>query len=240
MSVYQHCTLQQVADLIQAKVIRPDVAKAYCSYLCREEHFDQAAHDASLPILEVAWKGIYSTPDHSRLCGLTPELFAMPSRTQWPAPASDGSVELSRSELEDMRREAISEGRSWLATFTEDAQFVFSRVQHHWHALKDGKRVPLNYCKPKSANKPKSSVCKSGFPKRCEITACALLVCQGIASKFKLRISGRRNALGSILRKRSCVWNLVYRLAAVEGLCSKYMSMFFETTFLFMFIGDRS
>ena len=208
VSAYQHCTLEHIAELIETKLLHPDAVKAYCSYICREEHFDQAAHDESLPTLETAWKGNYSSPEHRRLCGMWPELFTVPPHSQWSVPGECTTSEPQGRE--HSRREAVAEGRTWIAKYREDAQFIFSRVQHHWHGLKDGKRVPLNYCKPKNAKKAKCNVCKSGFPKQQEITASALLLCQGVASKFKMRISGRKNALGSVLRKRSCVCASVF------------------------------
>ena len=86
--------------------------------------------------------------------------------------------------------------------FSKALQHTKSRVQHHHHK-KDakGNRKPLPACRAQ-----KTGDCKHGFPKTKLLTEKALVVCPGIAEKCGLRVSGRRNALGSILSRRNCVW----------------------------------
>ena len=86
--------------------------------------------------------------------------------------------------------------------FNKALQHTKSRVQHHHHK-KDakGNRKPLPACRAQ-----KTGDCKHGFPKTKLLTEKALVVCPGIAEKCGLRVSGRRNALGSILSRRNCVW----------------------------------
>ena len=83
--------------------------------------------------------------------------------------------------------------------------------QHHWHALdENGKRVPVKYClggKQQKAKRGQRKLrCRGKFPKTKQITCTAKVVCPGIAAQHGLRISGRRNALGSILARRLCAW----------------------------------
>ena len=62
---------------------------------------------------------------------------------------------------------------------------------------------PLTACKPKTKGK---GLCRARFPKTKQINAKVKVVCPGVATKHDLRVSGRRNALGSLLGKRSCAW----------------------------------
>jgi hypothetical protein len=100
------------------------------------------------------------------------------------------------------------EGMTYSAKYSNDVQFVFSRVQHHMHKLdkKSGKRVPLSACRIKGKGDKQKKSCKARFPKEKQVSATVKVVCAGVAAKHDLRISGRRNALGSFLGKRNCVW----------------------------------
>ena len=107
------------------------------------------------------------------------------------------------SSLEKVKEEAAKFQREYEA----DVQFIFSRVQHHWHKLNDeGERVPMKYCKPKGRSSH-SNCCLRGFPKKVlrdqkgKIRSekyRARIICKGVAAELKLKISGRRNMLGSI------------------------------------------
>ena len=85
--------------------------------------------------------------------------------------------------------------------YEADAQFIFSRCQHHWHVRNEkGERVPLPYCRVKGRGVKKDFCCKQHFPRhvaRPERQR-ARLVCRGVAAELKLKTSGRRNMLGCI------------------------------------------
>ena len=90
-----------------------------------------------------------------------------------------------------------AEGCEWKQQYLRDAQFVFSHVQHHVHKKdKDGNYVPLNACARKQHRRSKklkvNCKCKAEFPKDNVITTQTVLICQGLAKKFKLRVTGRR------------------------------------------------
>ena len=111
--------------------------------------------------------------------------------------------------------DALKEAAEFQRSYEADVQFIFSHVQHHWHALdKDGQRVPLKYCRPKGKVK-KHFFCKSGFPKKvcrtadgkiCNHKYRVRVVCKGVAAEMQMKCSGRRNMLGAVLGKRKCEW----------------------------------
>ena len=110
----------------------------------------------------------------------------------------------------DLMPRIEEEGESFARQYTRDAQFVFSRVQHHVHKRgKDGAYAPLNACARKGKKGKKavvSSTCKHDFPKTSVRTESTVLICQGLAKKFKLRVTGRRNAYGLLQGRRSEDW----------------------------------
>ena len=88
---------------------------------------------------------------------------------------------------ESVRRDA----KKYKEKFEEHAQFVFSHVQHHWHALQDGVRVPLPYCRKtcmkhgKGAAKKRRQgcmeICKQDFPKTRRLNLVPRVLCPGVA-----------------------------------------------------------
>eukprot|EP00435_Cladocopium_sp_Y103_P067307 s284_g29.t2 len=99
--------------------------------------------------------------------------------------------------------EILAEGDVWVQKYKSDVQQVQMTRQHHIHPKdKQGERQPLAGCR-KSENK---SQCRSGYPLESQLTEEGMVVCPGVAEKFKLATSGRRNALGSLFGPRSCPW----------------------------------
>ncbi|CAE8629629.1 unnamed protein product, partial [Polarella glacialis] len=93
----------------------------------------------------------------------------------------------------------LREAVTYQSTYYRDVQFVFSRAQRHIHkAGQDAKKQLFEQQRHK--------LCKARLPKKKQLTIEAKLVCPGVAQKHDLRVSGRRNALCSILGKRGCVW----------------------------------
>ncbi len=76
-------------------------------------------------------------------------------------------------------------------------------MQRHVHRRTKEGYEPLTACKRKGC---KTGTCKHGFPKVKQVNAKRRVLCAGTAAKYGLRVSGRRNALGSILGKRTNVW----------------------------------
>ena len=59
----------------------------------------------------------------------------------------------------------------------------------------------MRACRKKNCQR---SICKHDFPKKLNETM--QICCAGVAKQLQLRISGRRNAFGSVVGQRSCVW----------------------------------
>ena len=130
--------------------------------------------------------------------------FYEKSRSPW---------EKSEEDINAMMDRIREDAAKFKKQFEADVQFIFSRVQHHWHPKnKKGDREAPKYCKPKG----KACLqCKRGFPKRVMCDKFGKIrpekyrvrvVCKGVASEMHLQVSGRRNMLGSILGKRRCPW----------------------------------
>ena len=103
------------------------------------------------------------------------------------------------------------DGRRYAKAYLEDAQFVFSRVQHHVHKKdKDGYYIPLNACRRRDSKKKlgvkPTHICKHNFPMENGLSANTLLLCPGLAKRFHLSVTGKRNSLGLWLGRRTCVW----------------------------------
>ena len=81
--VLRHCTLQEISELIQQRLLNVDAVKEYASHMYREIHFDQQVCENCLPMLETAWKINYKTEEHVRLCGMPEGTLQEPTETFW-------------------------------------------------------------------------------------------------------------------------------------------------------------
>ena len=99
------------------------------------------------------------------------------------------------------------DGSNYKSKYFAHVQNVFSRVQHHMHKRTRKGIVPLKSCQKKGSKS--CIICKHDFPKQ---TACdaqlprSVLICRGVARKFGVKVSGRRNQLGALLGCRSDPW----------------------------------
>ena len=104
------------------------------------------------------------------------------------------------------------EGEEFKKSFTDFLQYCMSRCQYHIHRLvvdpktKQEKRLIPNACMVKGNKRE----CKHEAPWTNRVSpewmTGPLLVCRGIAKKFKLRTSGVRNWLGQTLGMRNEAW----------------------------------
>jgi len=211
---YQHKSLQEIALMIERDILEVESVKAFQEHLCSEDHVAHEAHAAALPELEAAWKTNHAGQEHVGLCAkpqyqhedYAADLWA--SHGQRPSgphtgagrPCEDATLEATAAEVGRARAEA----ELYKAEFEADVQYVFSRVQHHWHEEVKGKRVPLKYCRVKGRQSP--HLCKARFPKTKQLSLSAKVLCKGLALRHGLRVSGRRNALGSVLSRRRSPW----------------------------------
>ena len=58
----------------------------------------------------------------------------------------------------------------------------------------------------RKSKKSSKAKCKGGFPKTHLCIKTSLLICRGLAKKYQYRISGRRNAFGGMIGRRTCAW----------------------------------
>ena len=77
-----------------------------------------------------------------------------------------------------MLEQLAEDGEVFRKEYLRDAQYIFSRVQHHVHRrTKDGDYIPLHNC-AKTKKKGKGSVCKHELPMK-------VLVSKGVASTLE-------------------------------------------------------
>ena len=99
----------------------------------------------------------------------------------------------------------VADAARFKKTYFADVQNIFSRVQHYMHKRTKKGYIPLKTCQRKCGKKC-SMTCKSDFPRTRLRTHKSMLACRGVARKYKLKLSGRRNGFGSILGRRKCEW----------------------------------
>jgi len=159
-----------------------------------QEHFNDIEHQQNIESLEEQFhKNNFGSPGNVHL-SVRPASMSESAGTSQENSANDGAQFTERYET--------------------DCQFIFSRVQHHWHKIgKDGSRHPMRYCQTKRRGKCNS--CKAGFPKKvlrdekgklCRPKYRVRIVCAGIAKELDVRTSGRRNMLGAVVGRRQCEW----------------------------------
>ncbi len=211
-NMYQHHSLEEIGAIIErnAAGISAEVMLERVTHLCehlqREDHFDNEQHQRNLPELEKQFHANNSGPTENIFLSVRPS----PLYDTTEAPCMWESNRPSQRLLRRVQEEAVE----FQKKYEMDVQFIFSRVQHHWHHLDEkGQRVPLKYCRLKGRKSHK--FCKSGFPKKVLKNRDGTLkkekyrvriVCQGVAAEMDLKTSGRRNALGSILGRRRCAY----------------------------------
>jgi len=198
---YQHRSLEDVQKLLEANTLTVSSVTKYTEHLYREDHFDNDAHQNALPELEKGWEDNYAGNEHLGLA-LKPGFIGRDKHAlHWSTTKEENDAEKISSDLA-----ALADALAFKKEFEADAQYVFSRVQHHWHKLIDGERRPLNYCALKQ--KGKKHLCRSDFPlhDKVKFGNKARIVCPCVAKKLHLKAKGRKNMLGTVAGKRRCPW----------------------------------
>ena len=134
--------------------MKPESVKRYVEHMAQTEHFDQAKHDEQIDQLESDWKKQQAGAPHLQL-SMRPSYLKIDqtstSHSSRPAVSQSTALPWEHTATsvmkEDLVRRAIAEGKLYKAHFEAHVQEVFSRTQHHWHALQDGERVPQKYCR---------------------------------------------------------------------------------------------
>ena len=194
--LHQFATLAEIAELLAAKLVHATELKDFLGKICCETYADVAEHQANVEALEANF------PNYSEQTECQGEqvwgdlkLGRLPAFLYTDAALVDEARPLSTQEDTASDLDAQTFRKSFNAAF----QYFQERCQHHIHKLIAGKRVVPNACRSKT----NPNECKHGAPWINRVSPAwmtePLLVCKGIARKFKLRCSGARNWLGQIL-----------------------------------------
>ena len=222
-NAYQHNTLAEIVELIQGNV---DLAEQkqqverivdFQTHLHQEEHFYPTIHENNIDELERSFHANNSGERERLLIGSQFNVFSESHQAPflWQRDR--------RSDKEVARTEAEADANSFERKYKKEVQYIFSRVQHHWHLKnKEGQRIPMKYCRlrnkqPQGGRQPQcqNPQCRMGMPKYIPVNKAGLLlknkirnriICPGISKHVGLKCSGRRNALGSVAGKRSSAW----------------------------------
>lgn len=223
-NMYQHHNLEEIGQIIEknsrgltSQVVLDRITR-FVEHLQREDHFNHDQHQQDLVKLEEDFHANNASGSETQHLSVKPQKFYNNSSVpyMWTDMATPRSANCS-SPVKSLTRDwkgAFDEAASFRASYEQDVQFIFSRVQHHWHALDNkGDRVPLKYCRVKGRSARHS--CKRGFPRKVlkhrdgslkQDQYRPRIVCQAVAQELGLKTSGRRNALGTILGRRRSEW----------------------------------
>ena len=197
--LHQHTPLREIAQrLAEPHVGRILVEKylRYKSHVCRQVYENEKDLENQILETEAEWpeyrksEKLISRPSYQGENDPVPNCEALLG-------SSTESVECERTRhgLVEQAKWRLQCGRSWLGKYMEDVQCIQKMKQHHVHPMGDnGERKLLEHCKRK--DKPKE--CKSDFPRTKQLVEKAVVVCRGLAARFGMAISGRRNRLGCL------------------------------------------
>jgi hypothetical protein len=162
--------------------------------LHQEDHCNHEEHVKNEPELEQRWKDNNKGLAGDKLCQLPDYMLHDDKPSFW----SSGNDDSMSKEL------ALQDAEKYVESYCADVQHVFSHCHHHWHPVDSasGERRPIRGCRSKKG----THQCKAKFPLTKRLGLIPKVVCPGNCRKHDLRVSGRRNALGTILGKRRSEW----------------------------------
>ena len=200
--------MQEIADKFQQSKITVEEWKHHNAWLHREEVLHAESHTAFLDRVDDEFAKRFSGKEHDGLSVVPSYLMADAENSD--AGRVAGEILTVSNATESEHHDLLNQdAKAFVDAYYKDAQFVFSRVQHHCHQKTAKGYVPFKACKVKQRGKGKKwncLICKAGFPKNKLIVSSNQVLCRALAKKHGLRCSGRRNQLGSMLGKRSCEW----------------------------------
>ena len=187
--VYQYMFLTEISELIEKGLLDPDSIMEFHSWLHYEEPPNQDVHDEMLPQVESSFHSRFAGTEHNDMSQVPEYLAKDTAPSMW----TDKTVS---------RQDAYDEGSTFKKTYLDDAQRIFSRVQHHFHEKTKAGYKPLKACL--SSRCPKK--CKHDFPMEKRLNQKRRIICRGNAKRFGVRVKGKRNQLGMVLNRRTGVW----------------------------------
>ena len=162
-NMYQHHTLEEVGHILEknAQGISPEAMlerlSRFCEHLQKEDHFHPQHHKDNLDNLEEQFHANNAGPPENIYLSVRPSFLI--DKAEVP------SLWQSQGTTPRFLRAVEKEAAEFKERFETDVQFIFSRVQHHWHTRDaKGNRVPLKYCRLKG--KKRQHVCNINFPRK--------------------------------------------------------------------------
>ena len=197
-SIYQYGTLHDVAERLKNGSFTFQQCKDYREWLHAEDVFDSDTKAEFAPKLEEQW--------HSRFAGRENDDMSVTSKYLVQEADATGNSMKSVVTADDVPGliELLEDAKHFKKTYCAKVQMTFNRVQHHMHKRTKKGYIPLKSCQRKA--RKNCSLCKHDFPKDRLCIPRSVLICRGVARKFRISVSGRRNQLGGMLGKRSDAW----------------------------------
>ena len=122
---FQHCSLHELARLIQDSSVDIDALKEYRVHVCQEEHFNQVQHEAGLDRLEAGWQTNYSGFDHFSLSFVKADLLQAAVPHLWASGCyGEGTVSGETAEDQFPGR-ILADAEEYSRMYRAEAQFVF-------------------------------------------------------------------------------------------------------------------
>ena len=217
--LHQFASMKEIAELLEAKLVHAQDLKDFLANICCEQYADVHLHRREVASLEANFPtysektectngfrwGAFKLGRLPRF--LWEDVEKITEEIKFPAAQLDShAVQSAALSPTSSPEEAHLDAARYKQRFAEAFQYFQSRCQHHIHKLVNGKRVVPNACRSRS----KPTECKHEAPWTNRVSPVwmtqPLLVCKGLARKFKLRCSGTRNWLGQILGMRNDEW----------------------------------
>ena len=198
-SIYQYGTVRDITRSLEKKEFTYEEWKNFHEWFHAEDTFDDNVKTKISESIEKQWHARFADKEHDFL-SVTPDFLAKETAKnlgQEQCTVSNAATIADQIQLHN-------DAKNFKAKYFAHVQHVFSRVQHDMHKLTKKGYFPLKSCQRKS--KKLSETCKHDFPKHKLCIPRSVLVCRGVARKFGLRVSGRRNQLGVLLGRRSDGW----------------------------------
>ncbi len=194
--------MADVVDAFQQEKFTFEDLVQFNSWYHAEDVFDKEVHEELGKDLDTEWHSRFAHTRHDDM-SQTPSYLQEEARLA--ALAAPLTVVNPKTPAQVLRLQ--EDGLDFRKRYFRDVQGIFSRVQHHMHKKTKKGYVPLKACAKKGCRA--STTCKHDFPKTLFGFKKAALICRGLArrcSAAKLRVSGRRNALGLMIMPRSDQW----------------------------------
>ena len=155
VNMYQHCTLEEIGNMIESNVKNVngqtilERITAFLEHVQREDHFNDEQHQAQLEQLEFEFRKNNEGPTRNKYLSVHPKcLYELEGKPYLWDKASN-LQHATAQKVDEVLREAAEFKRR----FEADVQFIFSRVQHHWHLRNaKGEREPMKYCRQVKKN----------------------------------------------------------------------------------------